>query len=106
MAGKTVVLMPDAQQKLNKMGNNIKKARLRRNISIEVLAESARISKGTLYAIEKGTSTVSIGAYVTVLTALGMEKDLELIASDEEGKRQFQGNCLHRRERATKRTDL
>lgn len=104
MAGKTVVLMPDAQQKLNKMGNNIKKARLRRNISMEVLAESARISNGTLYAIEKGTATVSIGAYVAVLTALGMDKDLELIASDEEGKRQFQGNCFHRRERATKKT--
>ena len=103
MAGKTVILMPDAQQKLNKMGNNIKKARLRRNISIEVLAESARISKGTLYAIEKGTATVSIGAYVAVLTALGMDKDLELVAKDDEFGRRLQDMNLVAPKRAKRK---
>ena len=53
-----------------KMGTRIKKARLRRNIMAETLAEQVGISKGTLSAIEQGVPTVSIGAYAEVLSAL------------------------------------
>ena len=38
------------------------------------------------YAIKKGTATVSIGAYAAVLAVLELDKDLELIELDEEGK--------------------
>lgn len=62
MAGKTVVLLPGTEQILEKMGARIRKARLRRNLSVELLAKQAGISKFTLSAIEKGISTVSIGA--------------------------------------------
>ena len=86
MTRKKVVITPVAEKILEKMGMRIKKARLRRNIKAEVLAESAGISIGTLNAIEKGTSTVSIGAYMAVLMVLGMEEDFEKIALDEEGK--------------------
>ena len=54
------------------------------------------------YAIEKGTSTVSIGAYAAVLAVLELDDDLELIALDEEGKKQFREANLKRRERASK----
>ena len=100
MAGKKVVLMPEAQKVLRKMGINIKRARLRRNISAELLAKQARISTDTLTAIEKGASTVSIGAYVAVLNELGMEKDLQLVANDEKGKAQYRENSFFPRERA------
>ena len=86
MTRKKVVITPVAEKILEKMGMRIKKARLRRNIKAEVLAESAGISIGTLSTIEKGTSTVSIGAYMAVLMVLGMEEDFEKIALDEEGK--------------------
>ena len=104
MAKKTVVLMPSTQQALKKMGSNIKRARLRRNISIALLAQRAKISKDTLSAIEKGVSTVSIGAYAAVLAVLVLDKDFELIALDEEGKKQFWEQNLKRRDRATRRT--
>lgn len=104
MAGKTVVLMPGTQRVLEKMGANIKKARLRRNISAKLLAERAQISKDTLCAIEKGASTVSIGAYAAVLASLEMDTDFELIASDEEQKRRYRELHLRVRERATKRS--
>ena len=89
MTGKTIILTPDTKKALTKMGNQIKKARLRRNIRAEELAEQAGISKGTLTSIEKGVASVSIGAYASVLHALEMERDLELIAKDEEGKQRY-----------------
>lgn len=103
MARKTVILMPDMEQILERMGTRIKKARLRRNIRAELLAERAGISKATLSVIEKGSSTVSLGAYAAALFSLGMDKDLELIASDEEQKRRYREFNLRLRERATRR---
>ena len=105
MARKKVVLFPSAEQALEKVGANIKRARLRRNIRAELLAERAGISADTLAAIEKGVSTVSIGAYAAVLAVLKLDNDLEKIALDEEGKKQFKENILKKRERATRKTD-
>ena len=102
MARKKVDLLKSTEQALKKMGINIKRARLRRNIRAEILAERAGISVDTFSAIEKGVSTVSIGAYAAVLAVLEMDNDLELIAVDEEGKQLFKENCLKKRERATK----
>ena len=105
MAKKTVYLLPSTQRALEKAGANIKKARLRRNIRAELLAERAGISVDTLSAIEKGVSTVSIGAYAAVLAVLKLDNDLEKLALDEEGKKQFKEYNLKKRERATRKTD-
>ena len=102
MARKTVELLLRTGRALEKMGGNIKRARLRRNIRAEIMAERAGISVDTLSAIEKGVSTVSIGAYAAVLAVLEMDNDLEMIALDEEGKQRFKENNLKKRERATK----
>ena len=105
MARKTVALLPSTERALEKVGANIKRARLRRNIRAEFLAERAGISVDTLSAIEKGVSTVSIGAYVAVLAVLKLDNDLETIALDEEGKQRFKEHNLKKRERATKKID-
>lgn len=105
MARKTVNLLPVTQCALEKAGANMKKARLRRNIRAELLAEQAGISVDTLTAIEKGVSTVSIGAYAAVLAVLKLDNDLEKIALDEEGRKQFEEHNLKKRERATKKID-
>ena len=105
MARKKVVLLPRTEQALEKVGTNIKRARLRRNIRAELLVERAGISADTLTSIEKGVSTVSIGAYAAVLAVLEMDNDLEMIALDEEGKQRFKENNFKKRERATKKTD-
>ena len=105
MARKTVTLLPGTQHALEKAGENIKRARLRRNIRAEFLAERAGISVDTLSTIEKGVSTVSIGAYAAVLAVLKLDNDLEMIALDEEGKKQFKEHNLKKRERATKKKD-
>ena len=103
MSKREINLMPDTQQVLVKMGANIRKARLRRNFNAEYIAKQANISIGTLSSIEKGASTVSIGAYVAVLAVLGLDKDIQLIALDEEGKKQFWEQNLYLRERASKK---
>ena len=55
----TVVVMPDTQKILEKMGEQIKLARLRRNLATELVAERAGISRATLWAVEKGSPTVA-----------------------------------------------
>ena len=102
MSRKNYNLTPSTIEKLIKIGTQIKKARLRRNISKELVAEKAGISEATVYAIEKGMETVSIGAYAAVLAVLELDKDLELIALDEEGKKQFSETNLIKRKRASK----
>ena len=73
------------------MGEQIKLARLRRNLATELVAERAGISRATLWAVEKGSPTVAIGAYAAVLHALGgMDKDLELVARDDVFGRKLQ----------------
>lgn len=103
MAKKSVDIKTSEKEVLEKMGSNIKRARLRRNISAANLAKQAGISADTLSNIEKGATTVSIGAYVSVLAVLELERDLEDIARDEEGKKAFGKEIFKRRERASKR---
>jgi len=103
MSKKNIKLMPSTVKILEKMGTQIKKARLRRNISVGEIADQAGISETTFYAIEKGASKVSIGAYAAVLAVLELDKDFELIAVDEIGKKQFWNQNLQKRERASKR---
>ena len=102
MAKKRVELSPDTQQELVKLGANIKKARLRRNISAEILAKEARISIDTFASVEKGKSTVSMGAYAAVLEVLGLDGDLGLVALDEEEKKVFWEQNIRRRQRASR----
>ena len=66
----------------------------------EALAEESGVSRGTLAAIEKGSKSVSIGAYAAVLQVLEMETDLELIAVDEDGKKKYANELLISRKRA------
>jgi transcriptional regulator with XRE-family HTH domain len=57
---------------LRKLGQDISDARRRRRIKMELLAQRAGISRGTLAKIEKGDPTTSIGRYALALFALGM----------------------------------
>lgn len=104
MAKKTVVIMPQTRDILVQMGEQIRLARLRRKLTLELVAERAGISLATLASIEKGTPTVSIGAYAAVLHALNnMDSDLLLVAKDDELGRKLQDLGLPARKRAPKK---
>lgn len=101
MAKNSIHLMPKSIQVLEEMGEQIKLARLRRNITMELVAERAGISRTTLWNVEKGDPSVSIGTYVAVLHALnGMDKDFLLIAKDDKLGRHIQDQGLLVRKRA------
>ena len=99
------LLLPKARKILAELGENIKLARLRRKLSAEQVAERANISRPTLTSIEKGSASVSIGNYLLVLSVLGLEKDLLLVAKDDELGRKLQDARLIVKERAPKRKD-
>lgn len=66
------------------MGENIKIARLRRDLSVNLVCERTNISRATLWKVEKGDPSVAMGIYAVVLHALqGMDKDLLLVAKDD-----------------------
>lgn len=104
MSEKIMDVSCNKEQILGKLGERIKKARLRRNIGTEQLAEQAGIGRGTLVMIEKGAPSVSIGAYMAVFLALGLETDLNRGALDEEGKWRYGGELIPR-ERARKKRE-
>lgn len=91
------------EQKMELMGEQIKLARLRRNLSIAQVAERATCSPLTIARIEKGSPTVSIGIYARVLYALQLDDDLLLIAKEDTLGRTLQDLSLKHRQRASKK---
>ena len=104
MNKRSVVIMPQTQMLLSTMGEQIKMARLRRKLSVNLVSERAGISRASLWAVEKGSPSVAMGIYAAVLHALnGMDKDLLKIAKDDELGRKLQDLDLPVRKRAPKR---
>ena len=103
MPKKTIVLLPETEKILEQMGLQIKYARLRRKLTSELVAERAGI-RATLVSIEKGSPSVAMGCYAAVLHALNyMDKDLLLVAKDDELGRKLQDLDLPVRKRAPRR---
>ena len=88
------------EQKMAIMGEQIKLARLRRNLSIAQVAERATCSPLTVNRIEKGSPTVSIGIYARVLYALQLDEDLLFLAKEDSLGHTLQDLSLKRRHRA------
>lgn len=66
----------------------MKLARKRKKLTAIQVAERAGIARSTLYLIEKGDSSVSMGAYFNVWRVLGLQNDfLKLAADDEFGRK-------------------
>ncbi len=85
------------------MGEQIKLARLRRNLSIAQIAERATCSPLTVNRIEKGSPTVSMGIYARVLYALQLDDDFLLLAKEDTLGRTLQDLGLKHRQRASKK---
>ena len=87
------------EQKMQIVGEQIRLARLRRNLSIAQVAERATCSPLTVSRIEKGV----IGIYLRVLYALQMDDDILLLAKEDTMGKALQDLSLKKRERASKK---
>jgi len=73
---------------LKTLGQDIKRARLRRSLPASVVAARAFTSRPTLQRVEAGDAGVSMGIYAAVLQALGLLDGLTGLADasrDETG---------------------
>ena len=91
------------EQKMQVVGEQIRLARLRRNLSIAQVAERATCAPLTVSRIEKGAPTVAIGIYLRVLYALQLDDDILSLAKDDELGRALQDMNLSPRKRASKK---
>lgn len=100
----TYNVLPVTEEILHTMGEQIKLARLRRNLTAELVAERAGITRSTLWKVECGNPAVAMGIYAAVLHALNdMDRDLLNIAKDDVLGRQLQDLNLLTRKRAAGR---
>ena len=91
------------EQKMQVVGEQIRLARLRRNLSVAQVAERATCSPLTVSRIEKGIPTVAIGIYLRVLYALQLDDDILSLAKDDELGRTLQDMNMIPRKRASKK---
>lgn len=102
MGRKKSILLPKLQRTLEEVGEQIKLARLRRDLSAEQVAERAGIGRSTLVKLEKGDPGVAIGSLLKVLFVLGLDSDLAKVAGDDLLGRRLQDLQLTTKERASK----
>ena len=96
-------LLPRLSRLLEKLGGNLKLARLRRRYSAETVSQRAGISRKTLYRVEQGDPAVALGIYARVFQVLQLEQDLERLAADDELGRKLQDAQLTPKLRSPRR---
>jgi len=85
------------------VAEQIRLARLRRDLSIEQVAERAQCSRLTVSKLEKGLPTVSIGVLLRVLYALQLGDDILQIARDDKLGHIIQDIEVKNRKRASRK---
>jgi transcriptional regulator with XRE-family HTH domain len=102
-------LPPKTKRALAALGQQIQAARLKRNLTMELICQRAGISSPTLRSIEQGQPTPSVGSLAMVLLALGLQDDLKKIAGVDEVGELIQESELRKRasrpRKQSKKTD-
>jgi transcriptional regulator with XRE-family HTH domain len=94
MAKKTAPLLPIASQRLEQLGERLRLARLRRKLTAKQVAERSGMTTVTLRNLERGSSGVTMGAYLAVMQALGVDSDLDLLVQSDPLGRELQDAAL------------
>ncbi len=75
MPAASPALPADAASRLAALGTRIRDQRKRHKVSATTAAEAAGLSRATLHRIERGEPSVTMGAYLGAMAALGLELD-------------------------------
>ena len=90
-------LTPRLARTLGELGDNIRLARQRRQLTMQMVAERAGITRVTLSKVEHGDPTVTLGSYATVLFVLGLDQHLASLAADDPLGRKLQDAAMGQR---------
>lgn len=92
------------EESLHRLGASLKTARLRRNISLEAVAEKIGTNRRVIADAEKGKPTTGIATYAALLWAYGLLPQLDEVAAPD---RDREGQTLSNlRERSRARTGV
>ncbi len=94
MPSKPPVIFPQEQRMLKALGERIGLARRRRKLSTTTVAARAGISGTSLYNVEAGNGGTTMGTYLRVLAALGLDGDFNSLAADDKVGRKLQDLAL------------
>lgn len=83
---------------LAEFGKRLRLARLRRKLTTRTVAVRAGMSRSTLYNAEHGDPAVGLGTFVRLMSVLGLENDIALLAADDRIGRKLQDAELERKE--------
>ena len=81
---------PSVLRQLAAFGERLRLARLRRKITVDLFSERIGVSRETVRRLEKGDHTIAIGTYMRALRVLGLDADIDRLASDDELGRKLQ----------------
>jgi len=90
MAKRTPPVFPGAVRQLSALGERLGAARKRRRLTQRTVAVRAGISIPTLRKLESGDAAVSLASLLRVLQVLGLSRDIDQLASDDELGRRLQ----------------
>ena len=82
--------LPTAARQTQALGERLRLARRRRKLTTVVFAEQMGVSRETLRRLEAGDPNVALGTYLRALHVLGLDKDIDAIARDDEPGRKLQ----------------
>jgi transcriptional regulator with XRE-family HTH domain len=83
-------LSPRVADALTRLGENLRLARQRRRLTMQMVAERAGITRVTLSKVERGDPSVTVGTYASVLFVLGLDQQLAALAADDPLGRKLQ----------------
>ena len=79
-------LPPKVRKSLKKLGEDLRTARLRRNILVAQLAERAGVAPGTILRLENGDPGVGMGTLVLAMWLLGLnDRMMQLVDDTQDG---------------------
>lgn len=76
MPAKAPPLSPVVETQLQALGRRIRAHRERQKVSATDAAEAAGMSRVTLHRVERGEPSVTMGAYLSALSALGLSLEV------------------------------
>jgi transcriptional regulator with XRE-family HTH domain len=90
MPSKPPIVFPSEKKLLAEFGERLRLARLRRKWAVATVAGRAGVSRTTVYHVEAGDASVTMGTYMRVMAVLGLQASFALLAAEDKVGRALQ----------------